>query len=104
MDKRYSEMTKEELDYELLKLKEASMKKHQAGFFSEAAVLEQKFYMAKSYTLDPSRYLPGQAYQVTGYEGDFTISYMNGVMAWGHFKDSSEEVAFPIGRLTSVAY
>lgn len=101
MEKRYSEMTVEELNHELLKLKEASMKKHQAGFFSEAAVLEQKFYMAKSYLLNPADFVPGQAYGVTGYEGKFTITYLNGIMAWGHFAHSEEEVAFPIARLTN---
>ncbi|MEW9669261.1 YfhH family protein [Ammoniphilus sp. 3BR4] len=101
MERRYSEMTVEELNHELLKLKEASMKKHQAGFFSEAAVLEQKFYMAKSYLLNPADFIPGQTYDVTGYEGKFTIKYLNGIMAWGHFDSSQEELAFPIARLTN---
>lgn len=99
MEKRYSEMTQEELSHQLLKLKEAAMKKHQAGFFSEAAVLEQKFYMAKSYLLDPNDYIPGKEYQVIGYEGRFKLKYLNGIMAWGTFAHSDEEVAFPISRL-----
>ena len=99
MDKRYSEMSVEELNRELLRLKEATMKKHQAGFLSEASVLEQKFYMAKSYLLEPSSFHPGEDYHVTGQEGLFRINYLNGVMAWGTFANSDEEIALPISRL-----
>lgn len=92
-------MTKEELEYQLLQLKEAAMKKHQAGFFSEAAVYEQKFYLAKSYLLDPQFFQAHNQYQVIGYEETFTIDYLHGIMAWGRFSGSDEEVAFPIARL-----
>ncbi|HJV46249.1 MAG TPA: YfhH family protein [Bacillota bacterium] len=100
MEKRFSEMSKEELEQALIKYKEGAMKKHQAGFFSESAILEQKFYMAKSYLLNPSTFIPGKEYQVVGYEGPFTITYLNGVMAWGTFAGSEEEIAFPISRLS----
>lgn len=99
MEKRFSEMSKEELDHQLIKLKEAAMKKHQAGFYSEAAVYEQKFYMAKSYLLNPADVIPGKEYKVVGYEQSFLVSYLNGVMAWGRLSGSDEEIAMPIARL-----
>ncbi|MBP1934659.1 DUF1811 family protein [Ammoniphilus resinae] len=102
MEKRFSEMTKEELEQALIKFKEGAMKKHQAGFFSEAAILEQKFYTAKSYLMNPEDFYPETAYTVIGYEQPFKITYLNGIMAWGVFKDQEEEVAFPISRLQAV--
>jgi hypothetical protein len=99
MEKRFSEMSIEELDLALIKYKEGAMKKHQAGFFSEAAILEQKFYLAKSYLLDPKNYSPGNTYSVIGFEEPFHVNYINGVMAWGTFPHSTEEMAFPISRL-----
>ena len=94
-------MTREELESQLLKFKEAAMKKHQAGFLSEAAVYEQKFYLAKSYLLDPQLYQVHNEYQVIGYEEPFTIDYLNGRMAWGKFSGSNKVTAFPIARLES---
>lgn len=92
-------MNREELEAQLLKFKEAAMKKHQAGFFSEAAVYEQKFYLAKSYLLDPQFIQIHTEYSVIGYDQPFVIESINGRMAWGKFTGSHEELAFPIARL-----
>jgi len=97
--KRYSEMTQEELFREMQHLLGESRKKQQAGFISEANILEQKFYMAKSYTLQPADFQAGEEYFVEGEEGIFTIKYLHGVFAWGRFPSSEEDVAFPLGRL-----
>lgn len=94
-------MNKQELEAVLLTYKEAAMKKHQAGFFSEAAVFEQKFYLAKSYLLDPQHVQACGIYQVIGYDEPFTVTYLHGRMAWGYFSGSDEEIAFPIARLTT---
>ncbi|RKD21751.1 hypothetical protein BEP19_14095 [Ammoniphilus oxalaticus] len=99
MEKRFSEMSKAELDRQLLHLKESAMKKHQAGFYSEAAVYEQKFYFAKSYLIDTTRFQVNTEYYVIGEEQPFTLHYIRGRMAWGHFADSTEEIAFPIAKL-----
>lgn len=101
MKKKYSEMTKEELFAEMQHVLGEKRKKEQAGFISEANILEQKFYMAKSYLTDPETILTGQKYQVEGIKELFSVRYLNGVMAWGKFPSSTEEVAIPIGRLSS---
>lgn len=97
--KRYSEMDQEELFREMQTLLGEARKKEQAGFFSEANVLEQKYYMAKSYTLNKEHIQIGQEYQVDGESGLFKVAYLNGVFAWGRFAYSEEDEAFPIGRL-----
>src|SRR5699024_9353020 len=97
--KRFSEMSKQELEQQLLHFKEAAMKQHQAGFYSEAAVYEQKFYFAKSYLLDPSQFEIHKQYQVIGEEESFLIHSIRGRMAWGNFAHSDEIVALPIAKL-----
>lgn len=103
MKKRYSEMTKEELFAEMQHCLGEKRKKEQAGFISEANILEQKYYMAKSYLTDPETILTGQSYHVEGMEDLFFVRYLNGVMAWGYFSSNpDEEVALPIGRLQAL--
>jgi hypothetical protein len=97
--KKYSEMTEEELHTEMQRLLQEGRRKQQAGFPSEANILEQKFYMVKSYLKGPKEILCGQEYHVIGEEGLFKVRYLNGVFAWGKFSSSKEEVGFPIGRL-----
>lgn len=99
--KKYSEMTKEELYTQMQHLLGEARKKEQAGFISEANILEQKFYMVKSYMMDSDAILSGQEYLVAGEKERFKVRYLNGVFAWGRFPSSTEEVAFPIGRLES---
>jgi hypothetical protein len=100
--RKYSEMTKEELYSEMQYLLGEGRKKQQAGFISEANILEQKFYMAKSYIMDSDSILSGQEYRVAGEQEPFKVRYLNGVFAWGCFPTSIEMVAFPIGRLESI--
>lgn len=99
---RYSEMTKLELYTEMQRLIGEARKKHQAGFISEANILEQKYYMAKSYMMNPNEINIGGQYQVAGENGVFHVHYLNGVFAWGRFPHSVEDIAFPIGRLEPV--
>ncbi|WP_286884707.1 DUF1811 family protein [Aneurinibacillus sp. UBA3580] len=100
--RRYSEMSREELQAEMQRLRGESMRKYQAGYVSEASVLESKFFMARSYLLDPDDFMSGQEYGVIGYDEPFFVRYLNGIMAWGHFRSSEEEKAFPIGRLEEI--
>lgn len=97
--KKFSEMTEEELHAEMQRLLQEGRKKQQAGFSSEANILEQKFYMVKSYLRNPEDIVCGQEYRVIGEEEVFKVRYLNGVFAWGKFPSSTEEVGFPIGRL-----
>lgn len=97
--KKMSEMTKEELQMEMQRLWALAKKKERAGFISEANVLEQKFYLAKSYTMDPAQIEVGARYRVAGEEGLFTVEYLNGIFAWGTLETDHEKRGFPIGRL-----
>ncbi|HET7579285.1 MAG TPA: YfhH family protein [Bacillales bacterium] len=100
MDKRFSEMTKQELHQKIAELTERARKAEQLGIVNEYAVLERKIDMAKSYLLDPSNFQPGQTYELEGDPGTtFTISFMNGTFAWGYRSGSKEEEAFPISML-----
>lgn len=99
---RMSEMSREQLEQAMRQYLAEARKKEQAGFISEANVLEQKFYMAKSYLMDPEEIEVGGTYQVKGEEGLFTVEYLNGVFAWGKLGSSPEKRGFPIGRLEKV--
>ncbi|GGK27992.1 hypothetical protein GCM10010965_21070 [Caldalkalibacillus thermarum] len=99
---RMSDMSREELEREMQRLLAEARKKEQAGFISEANVLEQKFYMAKSYLMDPAEIKIGGKYRVAGEEGIFTVEYLNGVFAWGKLDTSPEKRGFPIGRLKEI--
>lgn len=97
--KRYSEMDHHEIQAEMQRLRSESMKKYQAGYLSEASIMESKFFMARSYLLDVNDFPAEKEYIVKGYDESFYVQYLRGVMAWGHFHSSDEEKAFPIGRL-----
>lgn len=93
-------MTREELFAEMQRCLGEKRKKEQAGFISEANILEQKYYMAKSYLTDPSTIVTGEYYRVEEMDDLFFVRYLNGVMAWGYFESNpDEEAALPIGRL-----
>ncbi|WP_267930410.1 YfhH family protein [Cytobacillus spongiae] len=99
-EKRYSEMTKYELQQEIATLNDKARKAEQMGMVNEYAVLERKAIMAKSYLLDPKSFLPGELYEIEGDPGAyFKIDYMNGVFAWGSRLTGKEEEALPIAML-----
>lgn len=100
MEKRYSDMTGQELHNEIADLTEKARKAEQLGVVNEYAVLERKIAMAKSYLLDPAYFKPGELYEIEGDPGaTFTITFMNGTFAWGHRTGSEQEQAFPISML-----
>ncbi|MFC4801188.1 YfhH family protein [Neobacillus sp. GCM10023253] len=100
-EKRYSDMTEQELRQEISKLQEKARKAEQMGMVSEFAVLERKVLMAKAYILDPSTFKPGEIYEIEGAPGEyFKIDYMNGVFAWGYrTKGDGTQEALPISLL-----
>lgn len=100
-EKRYSAMSKHELQQELATLHEKARKAEQMGMINEYAVLERKAIMAKSYMLDPKGFSKGEIYGIQGDPGTyFKVDYLNGVFAWGYRLngDGSEE-ALPISML-----
>ncbi|MCY9377114.1 YfhH family protein [Bacillus sp. T17B1] len=100
MEKRYSQMTPHELNTEIASLSEKARKAEQHGIINELAVLERKITMAKAYLLNPVDFSPGETYRVGDSEDEFTISYLNGVFAWGYRTSSpQQEEALPISVL-----
>lgn len=100
MDKRYGEMTNEELNQEIADLTEKARKAEQFGIVNEYAVLQRKITMAKAYMLDPNDFKPGEIYDIDGDPGStFKVAFINGTFAWGYRNDSQEQEAFPISML-----
>lgn len=99
--KRYSEMTKEELQREIAVLAEKARKAEQMGMVNEYAVYERKMAMAKAYMLNPADFPPGEIYEIEGAPGEyFKVRYLKGVFAWGwRLKGNGEEEALPISLL-----
>lgn len=97
--KQYSNMSKIELVKETDRLRRDAKQKVGEGKFHEVDVLEQQYYFAKSYLMEPEDIEPNTIYHVHGEAGIFRVSYINGVMAWGRINDEEPETAFPIGRL-----
>ena len=95
--KSYREMSREELLAEVDKLER---EKHQAEFPSQAAMLEQKMWMAKAYMCATEQFPPG-IYEVAGHQETFQLDYVNGVMAWGRM-GSEAEASFPISMLKRI--
>lgn len=100
-EKRYSEMTEQELWQEIATLQEKARKAEQLGFVNEFAVLERKVQMARAYLLDPRQFKEGEIYEIEGAPGEyFKIDYINGVFAWGYrLKGDGKEEALPISLL-----
>ncbi|KIL47244.1 YfhH family protein [Jeotgalibacillus soli] len=101
IEKRYSTMSKHELNQEIAALKEKARKAEQLGIVNEFAVLERKAIMAQAYLLDSKQYKPGTVYAILGDPGSyFKIDYLNGVFAWGYrLRGEKQLEALPISML-----
>lgn len=97
--KQYSDMSEDELAREAERLKREADQKVREGKFHEVNVLEQQYYMAKSYLMDPDDIKPHGVYHVHGEAGLFKVTFLRGVMAWGYMNNEEPERAFPIARL-----
>lgn len=96
---RYSQMTKDELLQEIERLEDEQKASLREGWESQADMLKQKRNLARSYLVDPTTIILNQFYHVEEHDRLFRVVYLNGVMAWGHWEDSTEEVALPIAIL-----
>ncbi len=94
-----SQMTLAELQEEMERLRQQMEETKQSGNHTQYQIVQQKFFMAKSYFLGTDPFFPGKSYRVDGYDEPFTIDYFNGVFAWGRFPQSAEQVGFPVGML-----
>lgn len=102
-EKKYSQMTEQELRTEIAKLMEKARKAEQLGILNEYAVYQRKAVMAQSYLVDPATIIPGEIYKIQGDEGCFfKVDYLKGRFAWGYRMggDLAAE-ALPIAMLSS---
>lgn len=98
--KRYSEMTEHELRTEVGMLKEKATKAEQLGIVNEFDVLMRKIAMARAYMMDINEFKIGETYELAEEPGVlFTITYFNGVFAWGYKQNEKEEIGIPISLL-----
>lgn len=100
-EKKYSEMTVQELRTEIANLKEKARKAEQLGIVNEYAVYERKATMAQSFLIDPSSIKPGEMYRITSDPGIFfQVEYLKGRFAWGYRLGGVKyEEALPISLL-----
>ncbi|HLQ95592.1 MAG TPA: YfhH family protein [Pseudogracilibacillus sp.] len=102
---RFSDYSLEQIREELGKLKEQALKAEQLGNLSELSVIERKMQMLASYQLNPSDYQADEIYSLSGDPGyTFQITYIEGVMAWGHKINllgemQDKEIALPLSLL-----
>ncbi|MGA9288953.1 MAG: YfhH family protein [Anaerobacillus sp.] len=100
MEKRFSQMSEQELRSEIALLSEKARRAEQMGMVNEFSVHERKIALAKSYLLNPEDFASGEQYEIDGDPGStFTIDYMNGTFAWGYRSDKQDIEAFPISML-----
>lgn len=100
MERRYSDMSVEELQSLVAELTEKARKAEQLGIVNEYAVLRRKIMMAQAYLLNPSDFKPGEVYDLEGAPGEtLKIAYINGTFAWGYRSGNREQEAFPISML-----
>lgn len=103
-EKKYSDMTEQELRTEIANLKEKARKAEQLGIVNEYAVYERKATMAQAFLTDPSSIKPGEIYRITGDPGMFfQVEYLKGRFAWGYRLGGEKfEEALPISLLATV--
>lgn len=101
MQKRYSQMTEDELRQEIADLKAKIQEAEQAGMVSQVAVFERKIVMAQSYQKDLNEYRRGDLFYIKDEDGNttFRLDYLDGVFGWGYYGDETEMRAIPISML-----
>lgn len=100
-EKSYAEMTEQELQDEIRKLREKARKAEQLGIVNEYAVYERKALMAEAYLINPKTIVPGEMYRINGAPGEFfKVEYLKGRFAWGYRLGGERyEEALPISIL-----
>ena len=98
----YSEMTSEELETQLEKLRDQGQKAFDEQNWQEYQVLMTKWYLTKSYLIrDKAEIEIGRSYRLTEEYDQLTVSKIEGVMAWGILMSNGKEKAVPIAMLTT---
>jgi hypothetical protein len=96
----YSEMTPEQLQREMDKLRDQGQKAFDEKNWSEYQVLMTRWYLAKSYLIQPTAKIEmGKVYRLTEAEDTLRVTHRKGVMAWGIRTSDGQEIAVPIAML-----
>lgn len=99
MAKMYREMSKAELEAEMKSLQDQGRTALAEERFEELDVLERKYYLALSYTQDPSQIKIGKTYTLIDTTDELEVTRMDGVMAWGYRNGIPLEEAYPMAML-----
>lgn len=105
MTSLYSDYTVEQLREELGSLVEQSQKAQQLGEVSKYEIIERKIQLVSSYMMNPDEFKSGDTHRLKGDPGyTFKISFIEGIMAWGHRinllgEQVEREEALPIALL-----
>lgn len=99
MSKLFRDMTKEELQAEMKRLQNEGEQALKNGRYEELDVLERKYYLALSYTKDPSQVSIGKIYKIVDANDQLEVTRMDGVMAWGYRNGVRLEEAYPLAML-----
>ncbi|CAM3719119.1 DUF1811 family protein [Alicyclobacillus pomorum] len=100
MKKLYSQMTPEELQAEMKHLQELGQAAFDEQRWSEYEVHMKKWYLAKSYLIkDTANIEIGRTYRIAEEYDRLTVSFIEGVMAWGTRESTAQSAAVPIAML-----
>jgi hypothetical protein len=103
MTKRYSQMTNEELNQEIIVMKKEARKIGAKQMYNEYEVLCRKVTMAQSYLLNPDDFPLNKTYEIIDTPNTrFFLTYMNGIFGWGHIEGKDEEIGIPIALLKRI--
>lgn len=96
----YSDMTPEQLQREMKDLQQQGQRAYDEENWSQYEVLMQKWYLAKSYLIEPEADIRiGATYRLAEAYDQFTVAKVKGVMAWGTRMSDGAEIAVPIAML-----
>ncbi|GMA49507.1 hypothetical protein GCM10025857_08640 [Alicyclobacillus contaminans] len=100
MQKRYSQMTPEELQAEMKSLQQLGQEAFDNARWSEYEVHMKKWYLAKSYLIRDTVHIElGRSYRIAEEDDHLTVSHLEGVMAWGTRASNAASAAVPIAML-----
>lgn len=99
MAKLYRDMTGEELAAEMKRLQDDGHRALAEQRYEELDVLERKYYLALSYTMDKEGIKVGKSYTIIDSNDRFEVTRTDGVMAWGYLNGVRLEEAYPFAML-----
>ncbi|MCH4382942.1 YfhH family protein [Staphylococcus haemolyticus] len=100
-DKKLSEMSEQELRYEILTYKEKMRKAEMNGIMNEYDVYQSKVIIAESYLVDCTKVVLGRMYKLNdGSDQYFKVERLKGVFAWGYrINSKTPEEGLPLALL-----